>query len=229
MKMNRLIYAGVALIVIPSGALAVEPPMIRVSMHRRVRKGASLAWQSHSCGLSWDPTLSTLSGMASLTAWAMAAPARYLNRCFRAAFAQATFVIAFLSLVAPTFAQTAAASSAPPRQHISIGYVEIEGDPRYEPIRGYERLILKTRDHPFTGAQIGIDEAAALVRVLNTEFTLERITVRSPAEVAPAVTQALEGGGIHFFLIDAPADAFKPLAAVAKGRDALFVQRLGRG
>ena len=100
--------------------------------------------------------------------------------------------------------------------------MEIAGDPRYEPIRAYERLVLKTRDHPFPGAQIGIDEAAVLVRVLNTEFALERITVKSPAEVAPAVTAALERRGIHFFLIDAPAEAFKPLAAAAKGRDALL-------
>ena len=73
----------------------------------------------------------------------------------------------------------AAAAPAAPRQHVAIGFVEIEGDPRYEPVRAYERLILKTREHPFAGAQIGVDEAAALVRVLNTEFTLERITVKS--------------------------------------------------
>jgi ABC transporter substrate binding protein (PQQ-dependent alcohol dehydrogenase system) len=129
-------------------------------------------------------------------------------------------LIALLGLVAPAFAQTA--PPAQPRQHISIGYVEIDGDPRYEPVRAYERLILKTRDHPFAGAQIGIDEAAALVRVLNTEFALERITVKSPAEVAPAVIQALEARDVHFFLIDAPAEAFKPLAAATKGRDALL-------
>jgi len=100
--------------------------------------------------------------------------------------------------------------------------VEVEGDPRYEPIRAYERLILKTREHPFPGAQIGVDEAAALVRVLNTEFALERITVKTPADIAPAVAQALDSRGIHFFLIDAPAEAFKPLAAAVKGRDALL-------
>ena len=54
-------------------------------------------------------------------------------------------------------------------------------------------LILKTRDHPFAGAQVGVDEAAALVRVLNTEFTLERITVKSAAEVAPRRHQAMAG------------------------------------
>jgi ABC transporter substrate binding protein (PQQ-dependent alcohol dehydrogenase system) len=134
-------------------------------------------------------------------------------------FAQAALaaLFAFFNFIAPALAQ-----ATPPRQQVVIGYVEIEGDPRYEPIRGYERLILKTRDHPFAGAQIGIDEAAALVRVLNTQFGLERITVKSPAEVAPAVIAALEGRDIHFFLIDAPADAFKPLAAATKGRDVLL-------
>jgi len=117
-------------------------------------------------------------------------PLNTLTRCGKSAvrigtlrFAYPT-LIALLGLAAPAFAQTVPPSAAPPRQHISIGYVEIEGDPRYEPVRAYERLILKTRDHPFAGAQIGIDEAAPLVRVLNTDFALERITVKSPAEVA---------------------------------------------
>ncbi len=63
-------------------------------------------------------------------------------------------------------------------------------------------------------------EAAALVRVLKADFTLERITAKSAAEVPAAVLAALDGG-THFFLIDAPADAFKPLAAAVRGRDAL--------
>ena len=33
----------------------------------------------------------------------------------------------------------------------------------------------------------------------------------SPAEVAAAVVQARDARGIHFFIVDAPADAFKPL------------------
>ncbi len=135
------------------------------------------------------------------------------------AFAHPAFCV-LLGLATPAFAQPA--NPAPPRQHLSIGYVEIDGDPRYEPVRGYERLILKTPQHPFAGAQIGVDEAAALVRVINTDFAIERITVKSPAEVVPAVTQALEGRGIHFFLIDAPVEAFAPLAAAVKGRDALL-------
>jgi len=115
----------------------------------------------------------------------------------------------------------AAAEDAAPRQQIKIGFVAIEDDSRYEPIRAYERLILKTREHPFAGAEVAIDEAAALTRVLNTDFILERISAKSAAEVAPAVAAAFEAG-THFFLIDAPAEAFKPLAAAVHGRDALL-------
>ncbi len=149
--------------------------------------------------------------------WAKAEWARSIKWHAVAAFAHPTLLA--LALAVPAFAQTA---PSPTRQHVSIGYVEIADDPRYEPVRAYERLILKTRDHPFAGAQIGIDEAAPLVRVLNTEFGLERITVKSPAEVASAVGQARDERGTHFFLIDAPAKAFKPLAAAMAGRDVLL-------
>jgi ABC transporter substrate binding protein (PQQ-dependent alcohol dehydrogenase system) len=142
-------------------------------------------------------------------------------------FAAAAFLA---SAVLPVLAQTPAPAPATParpapaapRQHVTIGFVEVEGDPRYEPVRAYERLILKTRDHPFAGAQVGVDEAAALVRVLNTEFALERITVKSAAEVAGAVTQAMGERNVAFFLIDAPAEAYAPLAAAVKGRDVLL-------
>ena len=47
---------------------------------------------------------------------------------------------------------------------------------RYEPITAYGRLILKIREHPFAGAQVGLDDAKVLARVLKTDFALERIT-----------------------------------------------------
>ena len=113
------------------------------------------------------------------------------------------------------------AQDASPQQLVKIGFVEIANDPRYEPIRAYERIILRTREHPLTGAEVGIDEAAALARVLKADFTLERITAQSAADLAPAVLAALDAG-THFFLIDAPAEAFKPLAAAVRGRDMLL-------
>ncbi|HEU5272050.1 MAG TPA: ABC transporter substrate-binding protein [Xanthobacteraceae bacterium] len=125
-------------------------------------------------------------------------------------------------LLAFIFAFPAQAQQPPARQTLTIGYVEIAGDLRYEPIRGADRIILKTRAHPYAGAEVSIDDAAPLRRVLPVDFALTRISVSSAEEVAPAVLQAIESRGIHFFLIDAPPAAFAPLAAAVRGRDALL-------
>jgi ABC transporter substrate binding protein (PQQ-dependent alcohol dehydrogenase system) len=129
----------------------------------------------------------------------------------------------FVGILVAGFATIAAAQDpAPPRPRVTIGFVDIAGDPRHEPIRAYERMILKAREHPFAGAKVAIDEAQALSRALKTDFALERITVKSADAIAGAVVQAREKQGIHFFVVDAPAEAFKPLAAAVNGRDVLL-------
>src|SRR6516162_1359551 len=110
--------------------------------------------------------------------------------------------------------------SPPPQPRATIGYVEIAGDPRYEPITSYGRIVLKSRERPFAGAQLGVDDAQALARVLKIEFALERITVASAAELAGAVTKARDAG-VHFFIVDAPAAALELLASAVRGRDIL--------
>jgi len=129
------------------------------------------------------------------------------------------FSVLFAGAIASAGAQSP--SPPPPRQQVKIGFIEIENDARYEPLRAYERIVLKSREHPLTGAEVGVDEAAAFARVLPMDFALDRITAKSPADVAPAVRAALDAG-THFFLLDAPADAFRPLAAAVRGRDALI-------
>jgi len=125
-----------------------------------------------------------------------------------------------LGLGSTGFAQNAPAQDET-RQKITIGYVEIEGDRRYQPIMA-ERLVLKAREHPFDGARIGLDDAKILGRVLKIDFELERILAKSSADVAPAVQQAITARNIQFFIVDAPADAFKPLADAVRGRDTLL-------
>ncbi len=125
-----------------------------------------------------------------------------------------------LLFVALAPAGVLAQEAAPSRPHISIAFVTIENDARYDPIRAYERIVLKAPEHPLAGAKLGIDEAAAFARVLNADVTLDPVAVKSSEDVAPAVLARL-AAGTHFFLLDAPAEAFKPLAAAVRGRDAL--------
>src|ERR1700754_2233038 len=113
--------------------------------------------------------------------------------------------IAFGLFICANLAQPAYAQTAPPAPppRVTIGYVEIAGDARYEPITGYGRLVLKNRHRPFAGAQVAVDDAQAIARVLKTEFVLERMTVASAAELASALTAARDSRGIHFFIADA--------------------------
>jgi ABC transporter substrate binding protein (PQQ-dependent alcohol dehydrogenase system) len=105
---------------------------------------------------------------------------------------------------------------------VTIGYVEIAGDARYEPITAYGRLVLKSRERPFAGAQVGLDEAQALTRVLRIQFALERMTVASASELASAVKEARDARGVHFFIVDAPAEALVSLATAVRGRDIML-------
>lgn len=125
-------------------------------------------------------------------------------------------------------AATAHAAPAPAQHHVKIAFVQVDGDARYAPIVASDRIVLKKPDHPFAGAQVSIDDAAPLMRILKTDFALERLSVGSPAAVAPAVKQAADAG-THFFLVDASAQAYQPLAAVMHGRDVLLFQRFGAG
>jgi len=133
----------------------------------------------------------------------------------------AAIVVIVVGIPQATFAQDPRTAPASQQPRIAIGYVEVAGDARYEPITGFGRLVLKTRERPYTGAQVGLDEAQALSRVLKIDFALERITAASAAEVAGVVVQARETRDMHFFIVDAPADAFKPLAGAIRGRDIL--------
>jgi len=64
-------------------------------------------------------------------------------------------------------AQTPPAPAPAQQARVTIGFVEIEGDPRTS--RSAARAAHPQTRHPFAGAQLGIDEAQALARVLKTD------------------------------------------------------------
>ena len=78
---------------------------------------------------------------------------------------------------------------------MTIGFVEVAGDPRHEPIKAYGGWCSRPASIRSPARRSAIDEAQAITRVLKIDFALERITVKSAAEVAPAVVQAMDQRG----------------------------------
>ncbi len=113
------------------------------------------------------------------------------------------------------------ASSGKQSPSVPIVYVELADDPRYEPIRAYGRVVLEARDHPYAGAQAGLEDAKALSRAMGADHQMSRISVKSPEEMSAAVLKAADEG-VNFFLVDAPAEALRRVAAAVKGRDVLL-------
>jgi ABC transporter substrate binding protein (PQQ-dependent alcohol dehydrogenase system) len=133
----------------------------------------------------------------------------------------ACLVLLWLAALAPARAQAPAAQTAAAAQPIRIGFVALNGDPRYGAVRTYGNIVLERREPPYAGAEVGIDEANALAAILHTEFKLERIGVDRADDAAGAVVKASDAG-VHFFLLDLPAAAYKPLAAAVRGRNVLL-------
>lgn len=120
--------------------------------------------------------------------------------------------ILFALLIACPIVRVASADT------LTIGYVEIAGDERYEPVHGAERMILATRDRPFDAVEVALDEARPLSPVIHLDFAVTRITAKAMDEVVPMVLAALRDQNIHFFVLDLPADAVKKLAEGASGK-----------
>jgi ABC transporter substrate binding protein (PQQ-dependent alcohol dehydrogenase system) len=127
--------------------------------------------------------------------------------------------LAALALAALGCLALAGAARAQP---ITIGYVELDADPRYRPMLGLERLVLATREHPFPAVEVALDEARPLARATGRTFATSRLSAPDAAGAAAAAVAALAERDVHFFILDLPADAVRAVAAAMKGRDALL-------
>jgi len=136
----------------------------------------------------------------------------------RLAFLLAVLLSATIPVRAQTATQAPAGNQLP---RVPIIYIELADDQRYEPVRAYGRVVLEARDHPFAGAQAGLEDARALSRASGAEHQLSRVSAKSAEEMSAAVLKAV-GEGVNFFLVDAPADVLRAVAAAVKGRDVLL-------
>jgi ABC transporter substrate binding protein (PQQ-dependent alcohol dehydrogenase system) len=123
---------------------------------------------------------------------------------------------ALIALGAPAAAQV----EDPDLPRIAIGYLELEGDPRYAEDHAYARIQLRPEGRPYPGAQVAIGEAEMIGQVIGITFDLERARGGSVAEITDEV-RAWVADGRRFVLADLPAEALVDLADAVP--DAFFL------
>ena len=126
------------------------------------------------------------------------------------------------ALLVATLAAAPALAAETGRAAFSIGYLEVEGDARYEPPSSYAGIEVRPRHRPFAGAALALRGSRAVGRALGIDFALSRTTVASPGELASAVAELGAGKAARFFLVDADAPALAQLAAATEGAGVLL-------
>ena len=116
-------------------------------------------------------------------------------------------VIALAVVLASAITARAQTQATPTR--VPIVFLELADDARYEPVRAFGRFVLKALDHPYAGAQVGIEDARPLTRASGADHQLERITANSIDDMVVAIIRSNDAG-VAWFLLDAPAEAEVP-------------------
>ena len=162
--------------------------------------------------------------------------ARRKSRCRSAAFPMGSWSMisavrwALALCFSPARSATAAAqdaATAPPRQQVRSALSRsktIRATSRSAPTSASSSRPANIRSPAPRSASTRRRRSRACCRSISRSNASPRN--RRPTWRRPCLRRSM--AGTHFFLIDAPADAFKPLAAAMHGRDALF-QRLRAG
>lgn len=104
----------------------------------------------------------------------------------------------------------------------AIGYLELDGDVRYEAPRAYAGIDVRPRHRPVAGADLAIRESGIIGRATNLAFSLKRVHAGTAIALAREMDRLNGEFGIGFFIADVPAAVLTALADQAKGRDILL-------
>ncbi len=113
-------------------------------------------------------------------------------------------------------------AAAAQKTPFAIGYLEIDGDARYEAPRAYAGIDVRPRFRPVDGAELSVRESKVIGRALNLEFSLRRARADTAAALAREMDRLKADQGIGFFVADLPAEVLTALGEHAKGRDMLL-------
>lgn len=93
-----------------------------------------------------------------------------------------------------------------------IGYIDLADDPRFNPEYAYYYIPVAPLGESVLGAAMGIADALPISGVLGVSFALERHTGATIDDHIAAARQMVEEDGVHFILVDLPADQLLALS-----------------
>jgi hypothetical protein len=123
------------------------------------------------------------------------------------------FATAILAVVIGVLSPSIAAKTEAPEMGVmKLGYVELADDPRYANRGAHSGIVFTDLGPPYQGAQVALEDAQAIGRVIGVEFSMEKSTAISDDELVQRISDWNTTDGIHFVLADLPAAALKDLA-----------------
>ncbi|HYM02703.1 MAG TPA: branched-chain amino acid ABC transporter substrate-binding protein [Stellaceae bacterium] len=112
------------------------------------------------------------------------------------------------------------ANAAPLGAKVTVGYVELTGDPRYEEQAGPGDSAI-TPGRPFVGAEMAVGEVNLVVAASGPSLALAKAEGATSAELAERVDELAKNGS-HWILVDAPDAAMTALAKAERGKDVVL-------
>jgi ABC transporter substrate binding protein (PQQ-dependent alcohol dehydrogenase system) len=99
-----------------------------------------------------------------------------------------------------------------------IGYLELDGDPRYQDRATRSHLRGQPWGRPFDGARLALKEGRFAAAAAGVKLELERASAGDVVSLAAAL-EKLYVNGVRFFLVDAPGDSVAALAERSRDKD----------
>ncbi len=104
------------------------------------------------------------------------------------------------------------AAPTPPTRSMKLGYVDLTNDPRYAKRGRIAGITFEDLGRPYPGSEVALQDAKAIGRVIHVEFSLQKASGKSAADLAGQVARWVATDNVHFVLADLPAAALNELA-----------------
>ncbi len=108
------------------------------------------------------------------------------------------------------------------RPVVTIGYLGIQNDPRWQRQETYANLVLREEMDPADGARVAMRDARIIGRTLKVKFRLEIRRAADLEGVRAAFEDLSKNSGSRYFLVDLPGDLLARFAAETRGREVLL-------